>query len=49
MLLIIVMSTIVLVGLIAIALAHPRSEIVVWNDEAERRLLREHPVSAGWW
>lgn len=50
MILIIVMATIVLVGLTAIALAHPRSpEIVVWNDEAERRLLREQPVRAGWW
>lgn len=50
MILIIVMATIVLAGITAIALAHPRSqEIVVWNDEAERRLLREQPVRAGWW
>ncbi|HEY0395577.1 MAG TPA: hypothetical protein VGD01_13855 [Candidatus Elarobacter sp.] len=51
MLLIIVMSTIVIVGLTAIALAHPRpaDQLVVWNDDVERRLLREHPVRTGWW
>jgi hypothetical protein len=50
MLLIIVMTTVV-VGLIAIALAEPRRrlEIVAWNDEAERRLLRDRKFSAGWW
>ena len=51
MLLMLVMATIVAVGLIAIALAEPRrgTEIVVWNDEAERRLLGEGKVRAGWW
>ena len=51
MLLIIVLSTIVAVGLAAIALAQPRpsDEIVVWSDDIERRLLREHPVRTGWW
>ena len=51
MLLIIVMSTIIAVGLIAIALAHPRrgGDIVVWNDQAERRLLDERTVRLGWW
>ncbi|HTD36040.1 MAG TPA: hypothetical protein VK669_00905 [Candidatus Limnocylindrales bacterium] len=51
MLLIIVMSTIIVIGLIAIALAHPRraEDIVVWNDEAERRLLNERTVRLGWW
>ena len=41
--LIFVMATIIVVGLIAIALAEPRrtSEITVWNDAAERRLLAE--------
>ena len=49
MLLIIVMATVVAVGLVAIALAEPhRPEVVVWNDEAERRLLREK-FAAGWW
>jgi hypothetical protein len=48
--LIIVMATVVVVGLIAIARAEPRPryEIVVWNDESERRLLREK-FAAGWW
>jgi hypothetical protein len=52
MLLIIVMTTVVIVGLAAIALAEPhrqRYEVVVWNDEAERRLLRDRKFSAGWW
>jgi hypothetical protein len=51
MLLIIVMATIVAVGLIAIALAHPRrgEDVVVWNDETERRLLHERTVRLGWW
>ncbi|HEV2738926.1 MAG TPA: hypothetical protein VGU66_10140 [Candidatus Elarobacter sp.] len=51
MLLIIVMTTVVIVGLPAIALAEPRHahEIVVWNDEAERRLLRDRKFNAGWW
>ena len=51
MLLLIVMSTVIAVGLAAIALAQPpRSpEVVVWNDEAERRLLREQRINTGWW
>ena len=50
MLLIIVMVTIVVIGLVAIALAEPRPhyETVVWNDESERRLLRER-FATGWW
>ena len=51
MLLIIVMTTVV-VGLVAIALAEPRHaphQIIAWNDEAERRLLRDRKFSAGWW
>jgi hypothetical protein len=51
MLLLLVLATIVAVGLTAIGLAEPRgtSEIVVWNDEAERRLLNEGTVRTGWW
>ena len=52
MLLIIVMTTVVVVGLVAIALAEPRRspyQIIAWNDEAERRLLRDRKFSAGWW
>ena len=51
MLFIIVMATVIAVGLAAIALAEPRQrpEVVVWNDDAERRMLRERKLSAGWW
>ena len=52
MLLIIVMATVVAIGLAAIALAEPRprrQEVVVWNDEAERRLLFDRKLHAGWW
>jgi hypothetical protein len=51
MLLIIVMTTVVIVGLAAIALAEPRRrpEVVVWNDEAERRMLGDRKLRAGWW
>jgi hypothetical protein len=51
MLLIIVMATVVVIGLAAIALAEPhrRPEIVVWNDEAERRMLHDRKFSPGWW
>jgi hypothetical protein len=51
MLLLLVMATIVAVGLAAIGLAEPRgsAEIVVWNDEAERRLLDEGKIRTGWW
>jgi len=49
--LIIVMTTIVIVGLLAIALAQPAKprEILVWNDETERRLLRERKTNGGRW
>ena len=51
MILTIVMATIVIVGLVAIALAQPRTtpQFVVWNDEAERRLLHERKIDTGWW
>jgi len=51
MILLIVMATVIIVGLTAIALAEPRRthEIVVWNDETERRLLRERKIDTGWW
>jgi len=47
----VVLSTIIVVGLTAMWLAQPPSypEIVVWNDEAERRMLRERKVETGWW
>jgi len=51
MLLIIVMATVVIIGLAAIALAEPRQhrEVVVWNDDVERRLLHDRKLHAGWW
>ncbi len=51
MLLIIVMMTVVVIGLAAIALAEPRPrrEVVVWNDDTERRLLLDRKLHAGWW
>jgi threonine dehydrogenase-like Zn-dependent dehydrogenase len=51
MLLIIVMATVIVIGLAAIALAEPRRphEVVVWNDDAERRLLYDRKLHAGWW
>ena len=51
LILLIVLTTVVIVGLAAIALAEPGGtyEPAVWNDEAERRLLRERRVDAGWW
>jgi hypothetical protein len=50
MLLLLVLATIIAVGLTAIVLAEPRrDEIVVWSDEAERRLLHEGRVRVGWW
>ncbi len=51
MLLIIVMTTAIVIGLAAIALAEPRSlpEIVVWNDDAERRMLHDRKFSPGGW
>ena len=47
----IVMTTIVIVGLVAIALAHPAQprEIPFWNDETERQLLRQRRNNGGWW
>ena len=49
--LLIVMITVVIVGLAAIALAQPppQPEIVVWNDETERRLANRRKIDAGWW
>ena len=49
--LIIVMTTIIIVGLLAIALAQPEKprEILVWNDETERQLLRQRRIDGGWW
>jgi hypothetical protein len=50
MLLFILMLAIIAVGLAAIALAHPpRAHIVVWNDEAERRMLRERKITLRGW
>jgi hypothetical protein len=51
MILTLVMTTIIVVGLAAIALAEPRTtyETVVWNDEAERRLLHDRKLHRGWW
>jgi hypothetical protein len=51
MLLIIVMATVVVIGLAAIALAEPRQprEVVVWNDDVERRLLYDRKLHTGWW
>ncbi|HEY4441915.1 MAG TPA: hypothetical protein VGN14_15760 [Candidatus Elarobacter sp.] len=50
MLLFVLTLSIIVVGLLAIAHAHPSEpEITVWNDESERRLLRERKISVGWW
>ena len=50
MVLFIMMTSVIVLGLIAIALAHPSSgETIVWNDETERRLLRERKITVGWW
>jgi hypothetical protein len=50
LILFIVLATIVIAGLAAIAWAEPRpSDFIVWNDETERRLLRERKIDAGWW
>ena len=50
MILMIVMATIVIVGIIAIALAEPRHgvSVSVWSDDVERRLLREGKARGGW-
>jgi hypothetical protein len=47
----VVMSTIIVIGLAAMWLAQPPShpEIVAWNDEAERQMLRGRKVDTGWW
>ena len=50
MLVLIILLGIVAGGLTAIAFAQPRpANVVVWNDDAERRMLRETRVRAGWW
>jgi hypothetical protein len=51
LILLIVLATVVTAGLAAIALAEPRRsfEVVAWNDDFERRLLRERKIDAGWW
>jgi len=50
MLLLLLTLGIVCGGLAAIACAQPaRAELLVWNDDAERRMLREAKVRAGWW
>ncbi len=51
MLLIIVMATVIVIGLTAIALAEPRTpyEVVVWSDDSERRLLYDRKLHPGWW
>ncbi len=50
MLLFLITIGVALGGLAAIALSQPTAaEIVVWNDDAERRMLRDAKVRAGWW
>jgi hypothetical protein len=51
MILTLVLLTVVGVGLAAIALAEPRRSpyVGVWNDETERRLLREGIARGNWW
>ncbi|MBV8299848.1 MAG: hypothetical protein JO083_09935 [Candidatus Eremiobacteraeota bacterium] len=51
MILILVLLTVVAVGLAAIALAEPRRSPYagVWNDETERRLLRDRSAGRVWW
>ena len=51
MILMLVLLTVVGVGLAAIALAEPRRSPYagVWNDETERRLLREGNARGNWW
>jgi hypothetical protein len=47
--LLLVFTTVVAAGIAAIALAQPRpGEIVVWNDDAERRMLRDPRFGGGW-
>ncbi|HEV3086273.1 MAG TPA: hypothetical protein VGX96_03525 [Candidatus Elarobacter sp.] len=51
MILFLVLATVVAVGLASIALAEPRRAPYtgVWNDEAERRMLREGRAGSAWW
>ncbi len=50
MLFLIIAIGVALGGLTAIALAQPRpTELVVWNDDAERRMLHDARTRAGWW
>ena len=50
MVLFIVMTSVIVLGLIAIALGQPpHNETIVWNDDTERRLLRERKITVGWW
>ena len=50
MLFMIVLMTVIVVGLTAIALAEPRSSYEPpWSDDMERRLLRERKIDRGWW
>jgi hypothetical protein len=50
MIFMIVMATIVIVGIAAIAMAEPKRtpEFSVWSDDLERRLLREGKTHSGW-
>jgi hypothetical protein len=50
MVLMIVMATIIIVGIISIAMAEPRHtpSFSVWNDDVERRLLSEGKVRTRW-
>jgi hypothetical protein len=44
------MLSIIAAGLIAIARAHPpRTNVVVWSDDAERQMLRERKITLGGW
>jgi hypothetical protein len=51
MIILIVMSTVIIVGLAAMMLAEPRRrpQFSIWSDETERRLLRERKIDSGWW
>ncbi len=46
----IVMATVVIIGLAAIAMAEPKRspDFSVWSDDVERRLLREGKARGGW-
>ena len=50
MVLLILTLSIILIGLVAIALSQPPNpDIPVWNDETERRLLNERKITIGRW